>query len=80
MPAGRAGWPAARWNAEAPATAQAESVRWSDVITRAGTESRGLYRIEDEAEMRGTFQQKDLTKSRAGWLYSYDPLTVPLPA
>ncbi|MDB5955573.1 MAG: hypothetical protein JWP60_2181, partial [Ramlibacter sp.] len=31
-------------------------------------------------EMRAAFLQKDLTKSRAGWLYSYDPLTVPLPA
>jgi salicylate hydroxylase len=48
-------------------------------VVRESTESRGLYRIESEEEMRQAFQKKDLTKSRAGWLYSYDPLTVPLP-
>jgi salicylate hydroxylase len=40
--------------------------------------NRDLYRIEDEAEMRRAFQQKNMTKTRSEWLYSYDPLTVPL--
>jgi salicylate hydroxylase len=43
------------------------------------TESRGLYRIEDENEMREAFRRKDLGRNRAEWLYAYDPLTVPLP-
>ena len=47
-------------------------------IVNESTESRGLYRIEDEDEMRQAFQQKNLTRARAEWLYSYDPLTVPL--
>jgi salicylate hydroxylase len=42
------------------------------------TESRALYRIEDEEEMRKAFHEKNLSKARAEWLYSYDPLTVPL--
>jgi salicylate hydroxylase len=48
-------------------------------IVNESTASRGLYRIEDEAEMRQTFQAKNLSQSRAQWLYSYDPLTTPLP-
>jgi salicylate hydroxylase len=47
-------------------------------IVNESTESRGLYRIEDEDEMRKAFQEKNLTRSRAEWLYSYDPLNVPL--
>jgi salicylate hydroxylase len=58
---------------------QARVERTSRVVIESN-ESRGLYRIEDEQAMREAFRQKDLTKSRAGWLYSYDPLTVPLPA
>lgn len=47
-------------------------------IVNESTESRRLYRIEDEDEMRRTFQETNLTKSREEWLYSYDPLHVPL--
>ena len=46
-------------------------------IVNGSTQSRGLYRIEDEDEMRLAFQNQDI-RSRADWLYSYDPLTVPL--
>jgi len=46
------------------------------VLESAGM--RGLYRIENEEEMRRAFAQKDLAKARGEWLYSYDPLTVPL--
>ena len=49
-------------------------------VVNESTESRGLYRIEDAEAMREAFRQKDLTKSRSQWLYSYDPLSVPLPA
>jgi salicylate hydroxylase len=47
-------------------------------IVNESTESRGLYRIEDVDEMRRAFHEKNLDKSRAQWLYCYDPLTVPL--
>lgn len=48
-------------------------------IVNESTASRSLYRIEDENEMRQAFQKKNLTQDRSQWLYSYDPLTVPLP-
>jgi len=47
-------------------------------VVLGSTHSRGLYRIEDVAEMRAAFADQDLTKSRAEWLYSYDPLSVAL--
>ena len=47
-------------------------------IVNESTASRGLYRIEDADEMRAAFQAKNLTRSRAEWLYSYDTLSVPL--
>ena len=47
-------------------------------IVNESTASRGLYRIEDEDEMRKTFREKDIGKSRTEWLYSYDPLSVAL--
>lgn len=47
-------------------------------IVNGSTESRGLYRIEDVDEMRRAFHEKNLDKSRAQWLYCYDPITVPL--
>jgi salicylate hydroxylase len=49
--------------------------------TRIVTESTGMrhiYRIEDAEEMRRTFEERNLSKSRGEWLYNYDPLTVPL--
>lgn len=48
-------------------------------IVNGSTASRALFRIEDEAEMRQAFQDSNLSRARADWLYSYDPLTVPLP-
>lgn len=48
-------------------------------IVNESTASRGLYRIEDEAAMRQAFHAKNLSRARAEWLYSYDPLRVPLP-
>jgi salicylate hydroxylase len=47
-------------------------------VVLGSTQSRGLYRIEDVEQMRSAFKAQDLTKSRAEWLYSYDPLQVPL--
>ena len=47
-------------------------------IVNESTASRSLYRIEDEDEMRRAFQEKNLSQQRSQWLYSYDPLAVPL--
>jgi len=47
-------------------------------IVRESAGNRDLYRIEDEAEMRRAFHEKNMSKTRSEWLYSYDPLMVPL--
>jgi salicylate hydroxylase len=47
-------------------------------IVNESTASRSLYRIEDADEMRRVFKEKNLTRARSEWLYSYDPLAVPL--
>jgi salicylate hydroxylase len=47
-------------------------------VVRESAGNRDLYRIEDVAAMRKAFADKDMSKTRAQWLYSYDPLTVPL--
>lgn len=47
-------------------------------VVRESAGNRGLYRVEDEHEMRRRFPEMNMSKSRAEWLYSYDPLTVPL--
>ena len=47
-------------------------------VVNESIENRWIYRIEDENEMREAFRKKDMNKSRAEWLYSYDPLTVKL--
>jgi salicylate hydroxylase len=47
-------------------------------VVRESAGNRNLYRIEDEDEMRRAFQQMNMNKSRSEWLYSYDPLTVPV--
>jgi salicylate hydroxylase len=47
-------------------------------IVNGSTQSRALYRIEDVQEMRNAFHENNLNKSRAEWLYSYDPLNVSL--
>ena len=47
-------------------------------IVNESTDSRALYRIEDEDAMRQAFHERNLSKVRADWLYSYDPLSVPL--
>ncbi len=47
-------------------------------IVNESTDSRGLYRIEDVQAMREAFAERNLSKARSEWLYSYDPLQVPL--
>ncbi len=47
-------------------------------VVNESTEHGGLYHIVDPEEMRRAFEKKNLAKERAEWLFSYDPLTVPL--
>lgn len=47
-------------------------------VVRESAGNRALYRIEDESRMRQAFKEKNMSKTRSEWLYSYDPLTVPL--
>ncbi len=47
-------------------------------VVRESAGNRDLYRIEDEQEMRRAFEAMNMSKTRSEWLYSYDPLTVPL--
>lgn len=48
------------------------------MVVRESAGNRDLYRIEDVAAMRQAFADKNMSKTRAQWLYSYDPLSVPL--
>jgi len=56
---------------------QARIPRTSRIVSES-TSMRGLYRIENLEQMRKSFQEKDIAKARGQWLYSYDPLNVPL--
>jgi salicylate hydroxylase len=47
-------------------------------IVMESTGMRSLYRMEDAEEMRRSFHERNLARSRGEWLYSYDPLRVPL--
>jgi len=47
-------------------------------IVNESTEHGGLYHIVDAEEMKRAFQQKNIAKERAEWLYNYDPLSVAL--
>lgn len=57
---------------------QRNRIERTSKIVIGSTQSRGLYRIEDLDAMKKAFADQDLTKSRAEWLYSYDPLQVAL--
>jgi salicylate hydroxylase len=47
-------------------------------IVNESTAHGDLYHILDADEMRRAFQEKNISKARSEWLYSYDPLTTPL--
>jgi salicylate hydroxylase len=57
---------------------QASRIERTGKVVLESTENRDIYRIEDEGEMRRAFQEKNMDKTRTQWLYSYDPMTVPL--
>ena len=47
-------------------------------IVNESTEHGSLYHITDAEEMKREFARRNITKSRAEWLYCYDPLHTPL--
>jgi salicylate hydroxylase len=47
-------------------------------VVRESTEHGEIFHIADADKMRRAFAEKNIAKSRDEWLYSYDPLTVPL--
>jgi salicylate hydroxylase len=47
-------------------------------IVRQSTANRTLFHLHSEAEIRAAFAKRDEGAERNKWLYSYNPLTVPL--
>ena len=47
-------------------------------IVEESTSSGKLYQQPSEEDLRTAFAARDLAGERNEWLYSYDPLTVPL--
>lgn len=47
-------------------------------IVRQSTENRRLFHLRSEAEIRAAFAKRDEGADRNKWLYSYNPLKVPL--
>ena len=47
-------------------------------IVNESTEHGGLYHITDAEEMKREFARRNIAKSRAEWLYCYDPLQTAL--
>ena len=47
-------------------------------IVRQSTANRTLFHLQSEAEIRAAFAKRDEGAERNKWLYSYNPLTVPL--
>ncbi|KZZ70003.1 hypothetical protein A3764_08980 [Sulfitobacter sp. HI0129] len=48
-------------------------------IVNESTEHAKLYHFDTHEQFREAFSKKDPAEDRAKWLYSYDPLNVPLP-
>jgi len=47
-------------------------------IVEGSTANRTLYHMRDQAALRAAFANRNEGASRSEWLYSYNPLTVPL--
>jgi len=45
---------------------------------RQSTENRALFHLNSKEEIRASFAKRDEGTDRNRWLYSYNPLTVPL--
>jgi salicylate hydroxylase len=51
--------------------------RTSRIVKGSGA-NRDLFHLRDQQKMRQAFANRDEGASRNAWLYSYNPLTVPL--
>lgn len=49
-------------------------------VVRESAEMGELYHITDAQQMRAAFAERDIARSRNGWLYPYDPWAAPLQA
>jgi salicylate hydroxylase len=47
-------------------------------IVKGASANRTLFHMRDQAELRRAFAGRDEGAARNAWLYSYNPLTVPL--
>lgn len=47
-------------------------------VVQESSRMAALYHLADEAAMRDSFSQEDLTRSRNEWIYAFDPWKVPL--
>jgi salicylate hydroxylase len=47
-------------------------------IVLQSSENRRLFHLRSVAEMKAAFAERDEGADRNTWLYSYNPLTVPL--
>ncbi len=47
-------------------------------VVRESNEMADLYHISDKEEMKKAFKERNLSQSRNGWLYPYNPLTADL--
>jgi salicylate hydroxylase len=47
-------------------------------IVEQSTANRALFHMRDTTEIRAHFAQRDEGAERNVWLYSYNPLTIPL--
>jgi salicylate hydroxylase len=51
--------------------------RTARVVTES-TESRKLFHMPSMEDLRASFARRNMSGERNGWLFSYDPATVPL--
>jgi len=47
-------------------------------VVMESAEHGALYHIKDSAQMKRAFAERNIARERAQWLFSYDPLRVPL--
>jgi len=47
-------------------------------VVEESAEIGGLHQIDNAAQMRQTFHDRAIARSRTEWLYTYDPLQVAL--
>ena len=77
IPLPRRMWAASEIKFVEPIAIGADVERTSRIVSESSDNAR-LFHLPDEATLRAEFAQRELGRERNKWLYSYDPLTVPL--